>query len=359
MNTTCLLSAVLGSTAMVVAQTNPFVFFPQDPERQTITCATFVGRPDWNNQGEGHQEVGAEWFRGVGGTDTICQVTGFYHWGADENVSTSETYGIILRSADPGGMIDTTAAGEILRVSPLTLPTNAAGGRGSWIMTDTFTTPVAVPCTDSWFMGIDFPANPAWPASDGHSYWRADTAAVTAAGPGENPRAGAPDANWTVQTGGNFFSNGWSTIMGVMVDAPTLHVGGFDPNNSRQGTGATTTQSNLGLGGLFPDISGAPRSDGITLRAHDNSAPNGVAIYAGALTYDPPLGLPGLGQFHLSLTGNIGLGIVVMNGGAAELQAFAPGSINPSFVGVELRFQALVANAAGVGRFTNTQTTFF
>ncbi|MFO1078124.1 MAG: hypothetical protein U1E73_10430 [Planctomycetota bacterium] len=360
MNHSCLLFAFAGAMAGLSAQANPFVFFPQDPERQGITCASYVGRPDWNNQAEGFQEIGTNWIRGVGDETGTSLAHGFYHWAADEDVATTETYGIILRRADPTGAIDTTTAGEIVRVTGLTLPTNPAGGRGGWIMSDIFATPVVVPNTQSWFMGLDFPANPAWPATDGHSYWRADVAGISPATVGENPRSGAPRTNWTVQPTGTAFSNGWSTIMGVLVDTPTLHVGGLDPNNSRQGTTLPNTEANYGLGGQFPDISGTPRSDGITLRVQDNVAPQGIAFFVGALGWANPV-IPVLGitgQFHLDLALNVGIGFRPMTNGAAELPVNPPGAIAPVFVGVSLKFQGLVYDpATGAARFTNAQTT--
>lgn len=358
----CLIVNGLCATSLA-AQINPFVFYPQDPERQTITTGSFVGRPDWNAQAEGFCELGAGWFRGVGDETValpLCQARGFFHWAADEDLSTSETYGIILRRGDPTGMIDPTPAGEIVRVTGLTTPVNPAGGRGTWIMTDTFTTAVAVPCSASWFMGLDFPANPAWPVSDGHSLWRADVPGTSTATVGENPRAGAPDANWTVRPTGTVFSNAWSNIMGVRVNSPSLHVGGLDPGNTFQGLGLPNTQANIGLNGLFPDISGAPRSDGITLRVQDNLAPTGLAFFAaapGLATMALPI--PGItGQLHLDIAFTASIGFGTLSGGALDFPVFAPGSISPAFTGIALGFQAVVFDpGTGTARFSNAQTT--
>ncbi|MCR9247811.1 MAG: hypothetical protein NXI31_22515 [bacterium] len=355
----CLFAAATIASSLA-AQRNPFVFFPQDPERQAITSASFVGRPDWNNAAEGFQELNSDWFRGIGDEGGSCLAYGFYHWAADEDVSTSETYGVVLRNADPvTGLIDPTAAGEIVRISGLTTPSSPAGGRGSWIMTDIFTTPAALPCTDTWFMGVDCPANPAWPTTDGHALWRADTPSASTAAVGENPRAGAPDANWTVTPGGNVFSNGWSYILGVLTETPSLHVGGLDPNNSRQGQALPLMQANIGLNGLFPDVSGAPRSDGITLRVQDNAVPAGLAFFAATPFYGAsPIPFGSFGQLHLDIVSSVTLGFAPMAGGAVEFAVFAPGSIAPGFAGTTLRFQAVVLDpATGGAQFTNAQAT--
>jgi hypothetical protein len=346
--------------ANLLAQANPFVFFPQDPERQGITAATYVRRPDWNLAAEGHQELASAWFRGIGDETSACNVRGFYHWAADENIATAETYGIILRSADPNGLIDVLPTGEILRVSGLTTPTAPGGPRGSFIMNDFFATPVAVPCAQSWFMGVDVPANPAWPATDGHSLWSADLASLSPTLVGENPRANSPRTNWAVRAGGGTLNNGWSNILGVLVDGPTLHVGGLDPNNSRQGMGLPCTQANISLGGLFPDISGTPRADGLTVRVQDNVSPAGLAFVAGSLAFSPvPIPFPGiLGQFHLDLGTTSVLGFGALSGGALDFPLFAPTAISPVFVGITLTFQAAVIDpVSGSSSFSNAQAT--
>jgi hypothetical protein len=339
---------------------NPFVFFPQDPERHGISAASYVRRPDWNAAAEGFQELSAAHFRGIGDASGTCLVRGFYHWAADENIATAETYGIILRSADPLGQIDPLPTGELVRVSGLTTPTAPGGPRGSFIMNDYFATPVVVPCTQSWFMGIAFPANPAWPATDGHSLWSADIASISPALVGENPRANSPRTNWALRPSGQTINNGWSTIAGVRVDGPTLHVGGLDPNNARQGVGLPCTQANIALGGLFPDISGNPRSDGLNLRIQDNVANSGLAFVAGSLAFGPvPIPFPGIvGQYHLDLGTTTVLGFGTLSGGALDFPLFAPSAINPVFVGVTLTFQAMVVDPlTGGSSFSNAQAT--
>lgn len=345
------------------AQTNPFIVFPQDPERMTITAASYVRRPDWNLAGEGFQEVTQPLFRGVGDVGGAAWARGFYHWAGDLDNATPETYGIILRLADPTGQPDTTPAGVIVQVGPLSTPIGG-GGSGGWILTDVFATPVAVPTQASWFQGMSLPANPAWPTGtatsppDGHSIWAADTlAAGTPAIVGENPRFSATPVTWRVTAAGSPFRTQWTYIMGTLVENPVLHVGGIDPLSARTGVlGAPS----YGMSGLFPDISGAPRSDGLDLRMQDNLFPNGVALYAAALGWWPGPGVPiGFGgDLYLDLVTLMLLGFALPTGGAATLPVVAPGTLSPALVGQELTFQGLWLDlATGIGRMSNAQRT--
>ncbi|MCA3007559.1 MAG: hypothetical protein INH34_04205, partial [Phycisphaerales bacterium] len=52
MSTLRLASACALLAGATAAQVNPFVFYPQDPERQTLTCTSFVGRPDMSAAAE-------------------------------------------------------------------------------------------------------------------------------------------------------------------------------------------------------------------------------------------------------------------------------------------------------------------
>jgi hypothetical protein len=349
------ITSALGATAL--AQSNPFIVFPQDPQRQTITSASYVGRPDWNLAAEGFQEISPSWFRGVADVGGACLVDGFYHWAADENGSTPETYGIILRNSS-GGAIDPTPAGEILRVSGLSTPTGAAA-RVSFTMIDTFATPVLVPCGQAWFQGLDFPANANWPATDGHALWRADVPGITPALVGENPRGGAPRVTWALTPAGTTLNTAWTYIMGVMAPAPMLHLGGIDPSSSRTGVAGDPS---YGMNGLFPDISASPRADGLNVRIQDSARPSGLAIAAIGANYFPvPLPFPPLaGEVFLDPATIQTVGFATMLSGAAVLPVAAPGAIPPSFVGSVFLFQGVVLDpATGAGAFTNTQAVSF
>ncbi|MBK8098868.1 MAG: hypothetical protein IPK26_17275 [Planctomycetes bacterium] len=341
----------------LVAQNNPFIVFPQDPERQAITSASYVRRPDWNLAAEGFQEVGAA-FRGVGDGGSGCQVLGFYHWAADENITTAEIYGIVLRSGQGTGTgPDVGPTGELLRVGNLSTPSGTGGPRGSWIMTDGFATPVTVPCAGEWFQGVDVLANPLWPASDGYSLWAADMPGISPATIGENPRAGVLPVTWRISASGVVAATQWTYILGVLVNQPMLHVGGDDSVSNRQGAGGG---ANIGMGGMFPDVSGNPRSDGIVLRVHDGANATGLAFFLGSTGYGPiAFPVPGLaGSVYVDPSFAATLGFVGLTGGAGELSVATPGSISPALVGSSFAFQALVVDPATLGgRFTNGQST--
>jgi hypothetical protein len=340
--------------------------FPQDPERQTITAASYVRRPDWNLAGEGFQEVTQHLFRGVGdigGSTALAR--GFYHWAGDLNNATPETYEVILRHADPTGAPDTTPTGVIVQVPNLTTPTGA-GGNGGWIITDVFATPAVLPLTTGWFQGMSLPANPLWPSgsggqpADGHSIWAADTlAAGTPATVGENARVTATPVTWKVNVAGIPSRTQWTYIMGTLVDNPTLHVGGIDPNSMRTGVlGAPS----YGMAGIYPDISGAPRSDGLELRMQDNLLPNGIAVFAASFGWWPAGGLPigFVGDLYLDLPSLVLLGAGIPTGGAATTPVATPSSISPVLIGTELMFQGVWLDVVGgLSRMSNAQVTNF
>ena len=341
---------------------NPFIVFPQDPERQTITAASYVRRPDWNLAAEGFQQITQDQFRGVGDLGGISLARGFYHWAGDLDSLTPETYGVILRTQDPvTGGPDTTPAGVIVQVNNLSLPIGAGGNTG-WVMTDLFTTPATLPQNAAWFQGMSFPASPNWPSgtpADGHAVWAADTlAANTPATVGENGRFSAPPVTWRVNAAGVAAPTQWTYLMGTLVDNPTLHVGGIDPLSARTGVPGAPS---YGMNGLFPDVSGAPRSDGLNLRMQDNQQPAGIAVYAGSFGwFSTPVPIGYGGDLHLDLSTLVLLGFALPTNGAAELAVAAPGTISPALVGQTLMFQGLWLDpATGVGRMANAQATSF
>jgi hypothetical protein len=349
------------SLAAQYSQYNPFVVFPQDPERQFITCASFVGRPDLANAAEAHQEINAAWLRGVSDSQGGSLVFGFYHWAADENLSTAESYAVVLRTDAPGGGPDASSNGVIVRVGGLTTPPWPSLSRGTWRMTDGFATPVSVGGVQAWFMGIDLPASPNWPASDGQSLYRADTpAALTGAPVGEDPRAGAPEVTWGIVAGRAPFTTPWTWLMGVLSDTPNLHVGGLDPGSARIGTPGA---SNLGMGGLFPDIRG-PRRDGLTVRLTDNFLPGSggaIGIAPGFAAPHPILGLgaPFFGFCHIRNLEMLTVGFGLLNGGALELPVAAPNTIPTALVGLTFAFQGFVVTPFGTGALSSAQAVTF
>ena len=270
------LLTLLGPTAL--AQVNPFVIYPQDPERQTLTCTSFVGRPDWNRAAEAHVSFRSEWLRGIGDANGVTRLFGVYHWLADERLSTSETYSLVVRDTDALGQPVTGPSGERLRISGLSSPPSSSTARGTWIMSDGFGLQgglLLLSGNGQWSVGVSLPANPLWPATDGHSLFRADLLnANTGATVGENHRAGAPNPTWALPAAAASFSTPWTYVLGPFVTTPNLHLGGIDPTSNRLGAPGAS----YGMNGLYPDVGGNPRSDGLALRVTDNLAPQGLAF---------------------------------------------------------------------------------
>lgn len=367
------------ATAAAVAQVNPFVIYPQDPERQPVTCTSFVGRPDWNREAEALVEFDQAHFRSVGDSNGFQRIFGTYHWVADERLATVESYSLVIRTYNTSGSgPDMTNAGELLRIPGLTTPPSTSQARGTWIMTDGFSIQGGfVPPGDYFlgtmrpriYIGVGLPANAQWPATDGHSLFRADLLhANTGATVGENHRAGAPNLTYAGLTSSNSaFSTPWNYILGPMVTSPNLHVGGIDPTSTRMGL-PTPGGTNLGMGGLYPDIGGQPRRDGIMLRVTDNLAPFGFCIHAASLGFRQP-------YFEWSLTGtligyshvassvasqNIVLGMAQLQVGVQEQMIALPGTIATALVGSQLAFQSIVWDAnVNIAQWTNAQAVRF
>ena len=371
-------SARLGAAAilstMAAAQVNPFVFYPQDPERQTITCTSFVGRPDGNNAAEALFEISPEHFQGIGGIYGTAQLFGIYHWVADERLSTSETYGLVVRNALPAGGPDMSPGGALLQIGSLTTPPSSNTARGTWIMHDGFNIPgglvVLTPglfFQDTYYVGVDLPANGLWPNTDGHSLFRADMlGANTGAVFGENHSAAAQPVTWAGRTGAPSFATPWTYILGPFVISPNLHIGGVDPTSTRLGAPG----ANFGLGGLYPDISGQPttnpRSDGIVLRMTDNLAPFGLAVFGASLGWQYPTSVPVypfilVGYSHIGDgSQTIAIALSTLQNGVRELNLALPGTIPAAIVGTDIAFQGISWDTnRGVGAWTNAQMAHF
>lgn len=353
---TCLSGLALG-------QVNPFVFYPQDPERQTVTCTSYVGRPDSNRDAEALMQFDEQDFRGVGDANGVTRLFGVYHWVADENLATVETYDLVVRRGTAAGGPDMTSNGELLTITNLTTPPSVNPQRGTWIMYDGFGVSGGLLYLQSQatFVGVHLPANPLWPASDGHSLFRADMlGANTAAVVGENERLGAPNPTWAGKQGAPSFSTPWTYILGPFVTSPNLHMGGTDPSSSRLGASGAS----FGMNGLYPDIGGSPRSDGLVARVTDNLAPFGWAFLGGSLGFQFPfyLGNPVIGISHIGGPGYapIVLGLAPLQNGAHEFTMAMPGTIPVGLVGQYLVFQAVVFDAnLTLGEWTDAQAVHF
>ncbi len=358
-------------SAAASAQVNPFVFYPQDPERQTVTCTSFVGRPDVSNRAEALMELNIDHFRGVGDDNHSMRLFGIYHWVADEKLSTIETYDLIIRRADPVAGPDMSPTAEITRIAGLTTPPSSNQNRGTWIMYDGFNMQGGVIAGSVWptqtdrvYVGIDLPANPLWPATDGHSLFRADLLnANTGATLGENHAPGVPDPTWAGIVNGSF-STKWTYILGPFVTTPNLHMGGVDPTSNRLGAPG----ANLSMNGLFPDVSGNPRSDGLIVRVTDNLAPFGLVFLGAQFGFLPP---NYAWQFQGALIGNshisgpsalpiLSLDVASLQNGQYEYTVAVPNTIPTFMLGEHLVFQAIVWDTnTGIGNWTNAQATYF
>ena len=382
------LSAIACLCAAVSAQVNPFVFYPQDPERQTLTCTSYVGRPDVANAAEALMELNSEHFRGVGDANGYIRLFGIYHWLADEKLSTTEYYDLVVRKGTAANGPDMSAAAELLRIANLPSPPSTNPARGTWILYEGFNitgglvvfdpTGVAnhndpfVGIPDRLYVGVGLPANPLWPATDGHSLFRADMlGANTPATVGENERLGAPHPTWAGKQGVPSFTTPWTYVLGPFVTSPNLHLGGVDPQSSRLGAPG----ANLGMNGLYPDVGGQPRRDGVTVRVTDNLVPFGVVALGGAAGFQSPSywgthgTVPGLNWlFGLSHIGDIGpsatqatpLAAGVLANGVKEFTLALPNTLTPALVGHDFAFQAIVWDAnINVAAWSNAQVTHF
>ena len=357
-------------TPAAIGQVNAFVFYPQDPERQTITCTSYVGRPDVSNAAEALMEIDHQNFRGVGDANGLVRLSGIYHWVADEKLSTTETYDLVVRHRDAiAGGPDMSASAEFLRITGLTTPPSTNPQRGTWIMYDGFNLTGGLVITtspDRYYVGVDLPANPLWPATDGHSLFRADMlGANTPAALGENERLGAPNPTWAGLHTAAPFSTPWPYILGPFVTSPNLHLGGTDPTSNRLGAPG----ANLGMNGLFPDVGANPRSDGLMVRVTDNLAPFGWCFLGTALGFQTPyyhgsppaytlIGLSHIGDH--SSNPPMSLDVAMLQNGVHEYTVALPGTIPTALVGQYLAFQAVVFDGnTGVAQWTNAQAAHF
>jgi hypothetical protein len=299
------------------------------------------------------QQVPGKLFAGVADGTNGCQVTGIWHWTTDENPSTQETFQIVLRKPDMTGALDPTSAGVIMTAGPFNTP---LGGtvRTAWRVQGTFATPVTIPCQGGFFMGVSLMAAPTWP-TDGLSVWEALYYPPSTRNFGDNPRQQAPPHAW-VNAGGNVLPP-MATVLriGLLTTAPVLNIGGIDPGNVKQTPAGSTC---YGAGGMYPDISGSSRADGIDVRFENLAASNtATAMLLISSGINVPISSIGVeGNMWLDLRLLLIWGYATMNAGTATIVVAPPRLISPSFVGLTVFFQgATIDFARARTAFTNAQ----
>lgn len=105
MSSTLLIGVTQLLTVAATCQVKALVYYPQDPERQTITGTSIF---DWTNEAEAMIEVSTDHCRRVDDANGPTFVLGVYHWITDETLSAIETYSMVVRKNLASGL-DTDA----------------------------------------------------------------------------------------------------------------------------------------------------------------------------------------------------------------------------------------------------------
>ena len=101
MSSTLLIGVTQLLTVAATCQVNALVFYPQDPERQTITGTSIF---DWTNEAEAMIEVSTDHCRRVGDANGPTFALGVYDWITDETLSSVETYSMGVRKSLASGV---------------------------------------------------------------------------------------------------------------------------------------------------------------------------------------------------------------------------------------------------------------
>jgi hypothetical protein len=119
------------------------------------------------------------------------------------------------------------------------------------------------------------------------------------------------------------------------------------------------------MNGLFPDIAGTPRRDGLVVRITDNLAPFGLVGLGASFGFQPPhfaLELIGTLIGHSFIGGGAGspapilLAAAGLQNGAREFTIAMPNTIPPALVGTDIAFQGLVWDInIDLAEWTNAQ----
>ena len=348
---------LIASTGTSLLAQGDFILYPT----KTGNSTTFVDRFS-TSAVEVLQGLHRDNFAGIGDNGTTCEVNSVYHWAVDENPSTTETYSVVFRSQEATSRRpDLTPSGLIASAGPFTSPPNPTTTRATFFVTDTFATPITIPCQGGVFVGLDLPASPNWPASDGHAVYVAWYYPPATSPLGDNPRFGAPRTAFG-NTSGTLVRPQSNLLLriGMLVDSAVLNIGGIDPAATNQ----MPAGSNYGAGGLYPDISGMPRSDGLDVMIEDQGKPNGMA----ALFMST--GITSLGGINLApITGQLWLDPLAITplttgsldaAGIGVIPLAPPGSIPSGLVGGDIAFQAVTFTIPISGpKTTNVQVVHF
>ncbi len=252
-------------------------------------------------------------------------------------------------------------APPIVQFNGGTLPTST--GIAAYNVWWTFTTPQAVPCSSDYFYGLRLPASTGWP-NDGLSGHMADYTAGTT---GDDPRASAPPLGWSVLTGAapQAQAHVWNFCLGTAT--PTMQIGADNPGAARYIN--ATGSLGFGAAGIYPDVSGSAgtgRSDGLSLRIHDNANVGGTAFgmfgvgYAPVALQIPPFaGAMSMDFAVLMSVGSAPITLDPLTGqSVAVIPVLAPGIIPPSVVGSSPVFSAITLGATDT-HFTNSARVSF
>lgn len=329
---------------------NLFEIYPEpNGGSTTFTSRLSVGV----NNGETLAEIPAASFKGVGDNGVDCRTGAIRIVEQDQNGVTQDQYYLISRlpnpSATPPGPMP-GAAGANWFTNFIPMPASTTIGPVAWIITVTFAQPSpTVPCEGGWFLGVGHQAAPGWAATDGCSTHMADNTQGTL---GDNGRTGAPRQDSWYGIGGYLVpptyspaSTARSMRIAALNGAPTLNQGGLNPNNTRQ----PAPPNNFGLGGLFPDVSGAPRSDGALARLVSLQNAGGIALILGSAPGFIPGGIvvPGIGgRLWISPSPLFVLAVAPLStaGATGDVTIAPPGSL-AGLGGASFGMQALVLDS--------------
>lgn len=285
--------------------------------------------------------------RGLGDNGSFCAVRGVRAVVQDQNDATVEPFRYVLRSGSDASGPTPTAAGLIATLGPYTLP--AGGGAvTSFQVTTSFGTPITVPCSAFFSVGVELPANANW-SNDGLSIHSSVNTV-------QMQHASAVDSAWQILGGtASHPSSKRSWRIGLL-----LPQNAFQAGNVVAGSPA----ARFGIGGYFPDTSltgSGPSSQGLAFRCFDNDGANAIAVVMMAIDFgNDPVALFGVAnRAHFNLATVAPFSLVTGPADGTTLPyAPAGGNTLPSAAGLRVCFQAVVAHPlTGVLAFSNAVVT--